>query len=136
MLQLSQSSISLGRGHLLQSFSLQTVCPRESLISYLAESLDGGLETSQLHLAGEMLVHLSSSGLLALVFSGSGEVAWRFWPEKHAIYKLHTGVYVGDTGGRLVSCHDGDAVLWNIQNNEACVHGLLQGHRANIVKVR
>lgn len=83
-----------------------------------------------------MLVHLSSSGLLALVFSGSGEVAWRFWPEKHAIYKLHTGVYVGDVGGRIVSCHDGDAVLWNIQKNEAYVHGLFQGHRADIVKVR
>lgn len=81
-------------------------------------------------------MHLSSSGLLALIFSGSGEVAYRFWPESHAVYNAHTGVYIGTVGGLVVSCHDADVVLWRIQTNKARLHGLLKGHRAQILKVR
>lgn len=81
------------------------------------------------------MAHLSSSGLLALIFSGSGEVAWRIWPENHAAYQKHHGVYVGDVGNFIVTCHDCDAVLWKVQSNEARPSGRIVGHTAEILKV-
>lgn len=80
-------------------------------------------------------MHLSNSGLLTLLFSGSGEVASRCWPEKYDSYRNHSGVYVGSIGGTIASCHDGDAVLWKIMVNEAVFHGLLEGHSSDILKV-
>eukprot|EP00892_Ulva_mutabilis_P007601 jgi/Ulvmu1/5212/UM022_0005.1 len=83
---------------------------------------------------GELIVHLASSGLMALVFSGSGEIAWRGWPENYSVYKKHSGIFVGDIGNYVMTSHDCDALLWKIQANQAGQIGTFAGHRAEILK--